>query len=898
MNKTVFEDINILNTKNKVFVGRIFINIGLYAVAVILAYNGYKELAKGYEHILSHFIGPYLKAEELSHIVKHRIHETIPWAIIIFAACITSYSILCTKKKRDEIYFSYTEYLIILFYVTLLTNLIFILRIHAVCILSLSLPCFFIALFILKIFEPLFLFIAKPLYFLIIELLFFSTARLFRYPPKYTKETILPFRERREHVKRMVRACLELLSPHVKPLLPYLEPLSLYVKPYTESLLVLQDKAEQNSQLHFFTNNSALVAIFYLTAAMLAYLPTIGDLLRSDHWFFLTLSRSDSSLLEIACFNMFGHPTFDLLRWIMFHWLDALFENNMVAYHLLSIATHAINGLLIFLITKTILGTSLFPFLVGLLFVVLASHFDTVSWSILFDFQISTFFCLLALLLLTKYIWSNLSIVNVYLAIFLSIIPVFLRECFIVSPVFIFSPFLLLSCFSEDNKRPHILRHTLLLSCGLIALYLLYFYGALVWNPNLKLTRTEIPDILTPQYIISGIYTTLVAITHMCFLNNLGIFTPEMDISCLVYLYEPELLSGWLKIPVLLLSLLALIVLCTRWSTWYFALPVLLLAICSYSIIGIGRMSTGGFDYIISRSHYAYFPNALFLISLGLLIWSPTNKIKKLVIYLCLLVFITFNFKNTYLLNTEASCAMNDMNTHYQRIQSFLEKNPETKLFLDFVPNNEGGRFGLGTEIAFDVLFPNKITKSVKKATHIYDSQSFRINNNYSPSSTNLLEDFTVQFFMCSNRPETLSKKVPVVGSESVSPMISLTPDWFIEIVLKDATNGTLMAFSAPYPRPLYRDFRGQDWTWIVVEKSGKELCFIFNGILRKKCHLDRDYLRWQEDGISLLGQYYRGVRQEVQVGRLFVKIDDSQYKSATQRVGFMLNVPIERYTQ
>ncbi len=856
------------------FIARAILHIGFYSLALILAYNLYKEGWKGYDHVLSHFINmPELphavrRSMEMPHKIRHSIRETFPWAILVFSIVYFAHA---WYQKERRTYLPLIEYVKVAFFTEILLNLIFVFNQHVLITLNLSFPCFFFILFLAWGLE-----ISIPLLIPFVS----QTVK--------TSETIT------EYLKRGLERSPAFLKPIFGLLITGLERGRAYVEP----LVTFQERLESNCWVVSFAGSSALVLLSYLCAATAAYLPTIDDLLRSDHWFFLTLSRSDSSLLDIACFNMFGHPTFDLLRWTMFHWLDDLFGNNIAAYHLLSISVHAINGLLLFLITKTILRTDLFPFLLGLLFVVMASHFDTVSWAILFDFQASTLFTLLALLFLVRYMYLNLSIANVYLALLISTIPVFLRECFVMSPVFILFSFAVWGYFSEGDRRQYVLRHVFLILFCTVVFYSLYFYAAMFLNPNVKLARTGVANILDPKFIFEGLRTTLVAMGNMCFLNNLGVITPRIDISCLVYLYPPKLWSGWLKFPVLAFFILIFIKCGGGWRSWYFALPVFLMGVCSYMITGIGRMSTGGYDYIISRSHYAYFPNVLFLMALGLLVWPPKDRVKKFTVFVVLIVLIPLNFKNVYYLNKEVDKAMNGMNMHYQRIKSFLRENSKATLFLDFVPSNDNGCFGLGNEITFDVLFPDRVTKSVQKATHIYDSKSFKANDAYSPDAPNTLGDFTVQFFMCSNRPETLSKEVPIIGSDKIYPRISLTADSFIQIAMKKAPSGSVDFYSAPYPPPMYRDFRGQDWTFIVIEKCGKDLYFIFNGILRKKFHLDSDYLGWQEDGVSLLGQYYRGVREEVQVGRLFVKIGDCQYKCGAQRVGYVLDVPIEKYTQ
>lgn len=814
----------------------------IYSLALILAYNGYKE------HILSHFVGDYIDTPELSKAMRHAIRETFPWDILVFTAfCL----IHAFRRSGQDRRFTTRDYIAVVFFTACILNLVFISKRDTLAVLNMSFAFVFIILLVLRIAEAL-------------------------YPT------------------------LEGLKHDVEGSSAYLGSLLAYFGPYTESLLALQERVEGNRWLVFFVGNSALVLVSYLSVAVAAYLPTIDHIFRNDHWLFLTLATSDGvTLQDITRFNVFKVASFAPLRYLVFYAQTALLGTNVVSYHLLSIIVHGINGFLVFLVIKTVLGANLFPFLTGLLFVVLASHFDTVAWSFLFDIQAGSFFYLLALVFLTRYMWLNRSIANVYLGLSLSMVPAFLRECFILGPVFVLSSFFLWNYYSSNNRIPHVLRHVYLLACGTLISYMLFFYLTTISQKSVTTEVMTFSDIFTWQHVCRGTYAAFAAMVDMSFLNNLGIFQPSLEIRNVMFLHAPwswHSGMGILKFLVFAPLVPALFYCSKRGSARHLTLPILLAAVSSLLLTCIGRIFTGGFDYIVTRPHFVYFPNAMFLIFFGLLIWPPDSKKKRLVIYLGLIMLISLNFKNTYALNGEMGEAMKGMNTHHQRIKSFLAEDPNAALFLNFIPRNSNDHFSLCTDIAFDILFPGRITKSVRKATHIYDSTSFTKNPGYSPDTVgNTLGDFTVEW-LSSITPSCLRKEVSSLGSNGVYPKIAITPAGFIEVQVVNPEDGTLYSYGVPYPqRSLFRNDIGQCWDWIVVEKQGKELCFVVNGVLLKKFHLDCDYLGWQKDGKDILGNFYRGIGENALFGRLFVMIGDCKHKSGSLEIGHKFNVETKK---
>lgn len=832
---------------NRKFIQGTLLHVGLYSLALILVYNGYKEFSKGLDHVFSHFVGNYIDTPELPKDIRHTVRGAFPFAILIFTF---SYYFKTKKGEGEELYLSYSDYKEVVFLADFLANLIFVFSgsKELLIILNLSFPVFIALLIALQ-----------------------------------TVQAID-------------------LAPLTQRVMPSLDLTRVDVSLERLGVFALQERIENSRWFAFLLNNPILVFVLYWLVATTAYYPTIYSILRSDHWFFLTLTRlPETTLRDVAFFEMFGHFRFTPLRWLMFYAEDNLLGNNMVLYHLLSITVHALNGLVIFLIARVILGANIFFLLAGLLFIVFTSHFDTPSWSLLFDYQAGTLFYLLATLFLARYLRlsaSGGSITNLYLALFLSMIPATLLECFVFGPIFILLP-LFFWYYSEHKGAGNIPKQTYFAACGVLVFYVIYFAGATVFNPDIKTAQKGPLDILTCNNIFRGFYTTLTLIVNMNILNNLGIFPPEVKIHHLVYLYPPVFKAArWdlIKVILFLPLFVALFRYSRRLRNWYFTLPLILTALFYLSIICIGRIKTGGSEYILTRSHYAYFANAVFLIALGLIVWPPNGRYRRFIIA-SLLLLIVFNFKNTYFSNVKVAKAMEAMNTHFYRIKHFLETNPGTTLFLDFIPSNEKDCFSMCTDKAFDIAFGDRITKFVKRATHIYNSESFMKNNSYSNTESNSLDDFVIEW-VSSLSPGSLSKEVEVVGSNKVYPRISITPGGLISVYMVNLNTGESAIYSVPYPKPLFINPMGQDWAWIVIEKHGKKLCFILNGVLYEKFTLEADYLGWQEDGIRLLGNYHRGVAENAQIGRLFIKIGGYKYNCGKCPVGNTFKVPISQYYQ
>ena len=155
----IFKKLKKLCTWNNDLVWRIPLHVGLYSLAMILAYNGYKEVSSGYDHILSHFTGRSMEFPELPEVIsnyidpelpqaiRHSIKGTFPWAILAFTA---SYLFQVFRRKKQDFQFSFQDYAMVVFYSACVINAVFILRNEALIVLNVSFLLFLVPLFVLQ----------------------------------------------------------------------------------------------------------------------------------------------------------------------------------------------------------------------------------------------------------------------------------------------------------------------------------------------------------------------------------------------------------------------------------------------------------------------------------------------------------------------------------------------------------------------------------------------------------------------------------------------------------------------------------------------------------------------------------------------------------------------------
>jgi hypothetical protein len=230
---------------------------------------------------------------------------------------------------------------------------------------------------------------------------------------------------------------------------------------------------------------------------------------------------------------------------------------------------------------------------------------------------------------------------------------------------------------------------------------------------------------------------------------------------------------------------------------------------------------------------------------------------------------------------------MRPLDRQYRKMSGFLDKHPDAKIFLDFVPYT-AEKLALGSDVALDILFNKNVTKMKPDATYIYDGTSFRKNSLLCANlPQNHRGDFTVEWMYLHFRHRTPAKEVFVVGSEDILPAISLTPDSAVKVTMRDLNTGARIGQKISYP--YYRN--PGEWVSMIVEKSGNTLCFVYNGKLERKIGLKSCYQPWQRDGLDLLGGYYKGAADVIFVGNLFIEGGAAKYHCEKYKPGDALDV-------
>ena len=408
-------------------------------------------------------------------------------------------------------------------------------------------------------------------------------------------------------------------------------------------------------------------------------------------------------------------------------------------------------------------------------------------------------------------------------------------------------------------------------------------------------------DVLTAPNILAASEAVVLSLWENIFLKNIGIIL-DVQISDIIYLRLPHNvftdLANLSKIAVGL-CLLALCRLGRRNA--FLVVPLLLLALSYIFILSAGRLTTNTLEYVLTQPRHFYFPNALVIICLGLLLQKSFERTYLRQATAILLVAIAIlNAGNVFSANELVARTMRPIDDQYARLQAFLEANPSARVFIDFVPDNRR-KLNLGLDIAFDALYQgsNRITKSVKAATHVYDSRGFTVNGMYDPASLGpYLGDFTVQWQFWVDPASPLRRDVAVIGSEKVLPRIIIAPDDLIRVDMVNSVTGKVDQFRFKLPSfdQLSKETpHSGGWPEVIIEKEGDELSFILNGTLKEKVHLDAPYLRWDKDGIGLLGQVYWGAHQMIFATRLFVEMDGARYSAADYNVGDRLNTSVFR---
>lgn len=640
-----------------------------------------------------------------------------------------------------------------------------------------------------------------------------------------------------------------------------------------------------------------MVLAVYGLAGLMLFHKSLDSIFRSDYWLILTLFNhqegfSLETVKNISLFEMFGDIRFQPLAHLLMYFRHLAFGNQVVLYNLLNVALHVATAYLVFLILARMLNETRVSFLFGAWFLVLFSQFDTVVWTYHVYIIVGTILALACAYLAYRHAEAG-GFRFLIAAALAGLLSLLLYEAAIF--VLAATPMLVLAGGHAAGRNTS--RKEFMFAVAVVlAAYVFYAaftaYGISLEKPSAKMS---LRDLLEPGHIFLSTKAVLANLWTSSFVKNVGVL-PDVKITDIVHLsLEPETYKKTEAILKILLGL-ALLSLVRPRRSGYFAVLLLGVGLSYVFIIALGRLLTNDAHYLMAQPRYQYFPNAFAILALALLLSDRLgqDRVRRLVVPVIVAV-IFWNAQNVLHANNKVHAAMRPMDGHYQRIAAHLAEHPGTTLFVDMIPDTHGMLF-LGTDIAFDNLFGNRLTKSPTRADYIYDGDGFTKNARQRLGGDNALKDFTVSWMYMHDPKYPPKSEVVVAGSGASYPRISLTPDGYIKLQVLSGNPGV------PEVRLLKHDYTTEaddehlgNWFVFTLEKHGGNLCLYQNGILSKKIRLDRSYKNWDLDGGRLLGSYFAGSREVVFVSRLFMQLDVAKYGCANYSVGAKIAMDIKR---
>lgn len=641
----------------------------------------------------------------------------------------------------------------------------------------------------------------------------------------------------------------------------------------------------------------ALVFAVYSLIGLALYYMSLGSIFRSDYWLILTLFNhqegfSFETVKNISLFEMFGDIRFQPLAHLLMYLRHLAFGNHVVLYNLLNVALHATTAFLVFLMLARLLKEVRVSFLFGAWFLALFSQFDTVVWTYHIYIIVGTLFSLASAYLVYRYTETGgrRFLVLAALAGLLSLL-LYEAAVFVLAAI----PLLVLAA-GHATGRDVARKEFVFAVVTVLAAYAFYAaftaYGISLEKPSGKMS---LRDLLVPEHVFLSTKAVLANLWASSFVKNVGVLS-DVKITDIVYLVlSPETYQKADTILKILLGL-ALLGLMHPRRTGYFAVLLLAVGLSYVFIIALGRLLTNDAHYLMAQPRYQYFPNAFAILAFALLLADRLGQARVRRLAVPVIVAIIFwNAQNVLYANNKVHAAMRPMDGHYQRIAAHLAEHPDTTVFVDMIPDTHRMLF-LGTDIALDNLFRNRITKSIARADYIYDGNGFTKNPRQRPSGTNTLGDFTVSWMYTHDSKYPPKSEIVVVGSDASYPRISLTPEGYIKVQLLSSNPGVakIRLLKHDYTTEADDEYLG-NWFAFTLEKQGSNLCLYQNGELTRKVHLDGAYKNWDRDGDRLLGSYFTGSREIAFVSRLFMQFDVAKYGCGNYPVGRSIAMDIKR---
>jgi hypothetical protein len=615
------------------------------------------------------------------------------------------------------------------------------------------------------------------------------------------------------------------------------------------------------------TPSMAAILSLYSITAIVAFHPTVDTIFRSDDWIILSLFESIEGLTlasakNIALFEMFGDIRFQPLAHFALFARHQLFGNNIALYHLLNIALHVLTGVSVFMLLSSLTRDSKLSFIGGLIFITLPSQFDTIIWTYHIYIIASTLAVLLALYLTVEYTRTK-SLGQLAGALLLSLTSMLFYEPAIAAP----AALLLIISGMYITGEANITRRDLAITVSAVAVVYAFYIGVTLYG--LSLTRethfVSFSDITTLENIFNALRVTAINLWESTFIKNIGI-TPGISIKDLVYLIPPKgLYTSFASLIKIELGLFLLALSIPSKKRLHIIAALGALAVSYVFIIALGRMLTNPNGYVQFQPRYQYFPNAVLLTAAGMLLLKRfQNRALRPLINTILFAMLFWNLLNVVHANNLVAATTGPLDYHYLNIKDFLRSNPSSRLRLDLTPE-DNWKFYLGSDIAFDILFKERLTKFKRKATHIYDGESFKVNPDYAKAGAGReLGDFTVEWLYHRRQGTVQARPIGITGPYGIYPKISIMAGELLRVDMVASGGLEVHSFSLAYPHLTHDGPGPLPVTHMIVEKDDNVLCLAYNGVLVDKIELKTGYRQWNADGLGLYGDYFRGSGEPV----------------------------------
>lgn len=184
---------------------------------------------------------------------------------------------------------------------------------------------------------------------------------------------------------------------------------------------------------NLLTGKVAMV-VYLLVAVVLIFSPMIGNFFVGDDFTWLRWTQEKSSIFRYFtdADGFFYRPGAK----IYFQLMHSLFWLNQEAYHIISISLHFIVAVLVFLLSRKILGNFPLAVLASFLFLILSGYSEAVFWISATGFLFTSVFSLLSLLFFIFWEEKKKTVYFVSSVCF-TILALLFHELGIVTPLFI-----------------------------------------------------------------------------------------------------------------------------------------------------------------------------------------------------------------------------------------------------------------------------------------------------------------------------------------------------------------------------------------------------------------------------------------------------------------------------